>query len=174
MSSHGHGSTLPKFGEWDVNDPATADGFSFVFIKASEEKRGGSAAAGNPTFTGLIQSFLFLSLGGTSLDFNLDDYFENVNGLAPPSYKGGANHDFDTKDKDYNSTKLSTERCLPLAADGGERSSVLQQNSAEDKLEELCAAASTDGAATHLNTAELIVRANVAHCNHLSSFLSAA
>lgn len=45
MSSHGHGSTLPKFGEWDVNDPATADGFSFVFIKASEEKRGGSAAA---------------------------------------------------------------------------------------------------------------------------------
>lgn len=46
----------------------------------------------------------------------------------------------------------------------------LQQNSAEDKLEELCAAASTDGAATHLNTAELIVRANVAHCNHLSSF----
>lgn len=49
MSSHGHGSTLPKFGEWDVNDPATADGFSFVFIKASEEKRGGSAAAGNVT-----------------------------------------------------------------------------------------------------------------------------
>lgn len=49
MSSHGHGSTLPKFGEWDVNDPETADGFSFVFIKASEEKRSGSAAAGNVT-----------------------------------------------------------------------------------------------------------------------------
>ena len=35
------GRTLPKFGEWDVNDPASADGFTVIFNKAREEKKGG-------------------------------------------------------------------------------------------------------------------------------------
>lgn len=37
MSSKG--SSVPKFGEWDVKNPASADGFSVIFKKASEEKR---------------------------------------------------------------------------------------------------------------------------------------
>ncbi|KAG8072214.1 hypothetical protein GUJ93_ZPchr0006g40936 [Zizania palustris] len=31
---------LPKFGEWDVNNPASADGFTVIFSKASDEKKG--------------------------------------------------------------------------------------------------------------------------------------
>uniref|UniRef100_A0A7N0UVJ4 RIN4 pathogenic type III effector avirulence factor Avr cleavage site domain-containing protein n=1 Tax=Kalanchoe fedtschenkoi TaxID=63787 RepID=A0A7N0UVJ4_KALFE len=30
---------LPKFGEWDVNDPATAAGFTVIFNRAREEKK---------------------------------------------------------------------------------------------------------------------------------------
>ncbi|KAK3224447.1 hypothetical protein Dsin_011472 [Dipteronia sinensis] len=36
-------SSLPKFGEWDVNNPASAEGFSVIFAKASDEKRAGSS-----------------------------------------------------------------------------------------------------------------------------------
>ncbi|XP_047982725.1 protein NOI4-like isoform X2 [Salvia hispanica] len=32
---------LPKFGEWDVNDPASAEGFTVIFNKARNEKRTG-------------------------------------------------------------------------------------------------------------------------------------
>lgn len=35
------GSTLPKFGEWDENNPASADGYTEVFNKVREEKNGG-------------------------------------------------------------------------------------------------------------------------------------
>ena len=37
---------LPKFGEWDVNNPAMAEGFTVIFNKARHEKktRGSSAA----------------------------------------------------------------------------------------------------------------------------------
>ncbi|XP_039039403.1 protein NOI4-like isoform X1 [Hibiscus syriacus] len=35
------GRPLPKFGEWDVNDPASAEGFTVVFNKARNEKRTG-------------------------------------------------------------------------------------------------------------------------------------
>ncbi|KAJ0040852.1 hypothetical protein Pint_28631 [Pistacia integerrima] len=41
------GSSVPKFGEWDVNNPASADGFSVIFKKASEEKRAGTSAGHN-------------------------------------------------------------------------------------------------------------------------------
>ncbi|KAL5207109.1 hypothetical protein ABZP36_031544 [Zizania latifolia] len=34
------GRTLPKFGEWDVNNPASADGFTVIFSKARNEKKG--------------------------------------------------------------------------------------------------------------------------------------
>ncbi|KAI4368460.1 hypothetical protein MLD38_017016 [Melastoma candidum] len=38
MASHEESRPLPKFGEWDVNDPASAEGFTVIFSKAREEK----------------------------------------------------------------------------------------------------------------------------------------
>ncbi|KAL3508354.1 hypothetical protein ACH5RR_027755 [Cinchona calisaya] len=35
------GGPLPKFGEWDVNDPASAEGFTVIFNKARDEKKTG-------------------------------------------------------------------------------------------------------------------------------------
>ncbi|CAI0378759.1 unnamed protein product [Linum tenue] len=35
------GRPLPKFGEWDVNDPASAEGFIVIFNKARDEKKTG-------------------------------------------------------------------------------------------------------------------------------------
>ncbi|PSR95525.1 RPM1-interacting protein, partial [Actinidia chinensis var. chinensis] len=35
------GQPLPKFGEWDVNDPASAEGFTMIFNKARDEKKTG-------------------------------------------------------------------------------------------------------------------------------------
>lgn len=32
---------LPKFGEWDVNDPASAEGFTVIFNKARDERKTG-------------------------------------------------------------------------------------------------------------------------------------
>ncbi|KAF7136515.1 hypothetical protein RHSIM_Rhsim08G0183500 [Rhododendron simsii] len=40
------GRPLPKFGEWDVNNPASADGFTVIFNKARDEKKT-TATAGN-------------------------------------------------------------------------------------------------------------------------------
>ncbi|KAJ7957646.1 RPM1-interacting protein 4-like [Quillaja saponaria] len=42
MSSYDNGRPLPKFGEWDVNDPASAEGFSVIFNKARDEKKTGA------------------------------------------------------------------------------------------------------------------------------------
>ncbi|KAG8066326.1 hypothetical protein GUJ93_ZPchr0004g40375 [Zizania palustris] len=36
---------LPKFGEWDVNDPASSEGFSVIFQKARDDKK--TAGPGN-------------------------------------------------------------------------------------------------------------------------------
>ncbi|VVA98354.1 unnamed protein product [Arabis nemorensis] len=36
------GRPLPKFGEWDVNDPSSAEGFTVIFNKARNEKKGGA------------------------------------------------------------------------------------------------------------------------------------
>ena len=30
---------MPKFSEWDVNNPASAEGFTVIFSKARDEKR---------------------------------------------------------------------------------------------------------------------------------------
>ncbi|THU60357.1 hypothetical protein C4D60_Mb07t11790 [Musa balbisiana] len=38
------GRPLPKFGEWDVNDPASAEGFTVIFNKARDERKTGSNA----------------------------------------------------------------------------------------------------------------------------------
>lgn len=45
------GRPLPKFGEWNVNNPASAEGFTFIVNKARDEKKtsaGGVAAAPSP------------------------------------------------------------------------------------------------------------------------------
>ncbi|XP_059290575.1 protein NOI4-like [Lycium ferocissimum] len=42
------GRPLPKFGEWDVNDPASAEGFTVIFNKARNEKRSGGNANSPP------------------------------------------------------------------------------------------------------------------------------
>ncbi|XP_021908995.1 RPM1-interacting protein 4-like [Carica papaya] len=33
------GRPLPKFGEWDVTNPASAEGFTVIFNKARDEKK---------------------------------------------------------------------------------------------------------------------------------------
>nr|ACJ83273.1 unknown [Medicago truncatula]AFK38484.1 unknown [Medicago truncatula] len=43
-----NGRPLPKFGEWGVNDPASAEGFTVIFNKARNEKKTG----GNPESPG--------------------------------------------------------------------------------------------------------------------------
>ncbi|XP_021908341.1 RPM1-interacting protein 4-like [Carica papaya] len=45
MASNGNGRSLPRFGEWDVNDPASAEGFTVIFSKARDDKRTGGVAA---------------------------------------------------------------------------------------------------------------------------------
>ncbi|KAG6424775.1 hypothetical protein SASPL_115195 [Salvia splendens] len=42
-SQNEKGRALPKFGEWDVNNPASADGFTVIFAKARDEKAKSSA-----------------------------------------------------------------------------------------------------------------------------------
>ena len=41
------GRPLPKFGEWDVNNPASAEGFTVIFSKARDQKMNNEA--GNST-----------------------------------------------------------------------------------------------------------------------------
>ncbi|KAJ7974715.1 RPM1-interacting protein 4-like [Quillaja saponaria] len=50
MASQDKGRPLPKFGEWDVNNPASAEGFTVIFSKARDEKNG-TAATGNGAST---------------------------------------------------------------------------------------------------------------------------
>ncbi|XVE54544.1 hypothetical protein DITRI_Ditri03aG0090200 [Diplodiscus trichospermus] len=46
MQMEDRGRALPKFGEWDVKNPATSEGFTVIFNKARDEKKTrGSAAA---------------------------------------------------------------------------------------------------------------------------------
>ncbi|XP_042033921.1 protein NOI4-like [Salvia splendens] len=40
------GKPLPKYGEWDVNNPASADGFTVIFAKARDEKKGNNPSGG--------------------------------------------------------------------------------------------------------------------------------
>ncbi|KAG6573102.1 RPM1-interacting protein 4 [Cucurbita argyrosperma subsp. argyrosperma] len=39
MAPQDKGRPLPKFGEWDVNNPASAEGFTVIFNKARDEKK---------------------------------------------------------------------------------------------------------------------------------------
>ncbi|XP_061337417.1 RPM1-interacting protein 4-like isoform X2 [Gastrolobium bilobum] len=36
------GAAVPKFGEWDVTNPASADGYTHIFNKVREERQGGA------------------------------------------------------------------------------------------------------------------------------------
>jgi hypothetical protein len=42
------GIPLPNFGEWDVNDPASAEGYTVIFNKASNEKKTGAKVDSPP------------------------------------------------------------------------------------------------------------------------------
>ncbi|RRT54756.1 hypothetical protein B296_00048943 [Ensete ventricosum] len=43
------GRPPPKFGEWDVNNPASAEGFTVIFNKARDEKITSTSSSGDPT-----------------------------------------------------------------------------------------------------------------------------
>ncbi|PON95237.1 RIN4, pathogenic type III effector avirulence factor Avr cleavage site [Trema orientale] len=49
MASQEKGRPLPKFGEWDVNNPASAEGFTVIFSKARDEKKSNGAAGSGTT-----------------------------------------------------------------------------------------------------------------------------
>ncbi|OIW18299.1 hypothetical protein TanjilG_31439 [Lupinus angustifolius] len=49
MASQDKGRPLPKFGEWDVNNPASAEGFTVIFNKARDEKKTTSLEASTTT-----------------------------------------------------------------------------------------------------------------------------
>ncbi|XP_057419781.1 protein NOI4-like [Lotus japonicus] len=49
MASQDKGRPLPKFGEWDVNNPASAEGFTVIFNKARDEKKTSSSATNMAT-----------------------------------------------------------------------------------------------------------------------------
>ncbi|KAG2312990.1 hypothetical protein Bca52824_024547 [Brassica carinata] len=56
------GRPLPKLGECDVNDPASAEGFTVIFNKARDEKKTGGKP-GSPTIFSLsIHLHTILSL----------------------------------------------------------------------------------------------------------------
>ncbi|THU50413.1 hypothetical protein C4D60_Mb06t19950 [Musa balbisiana] len=42
------GRPLPKFGEWDVNNPASAEGFTVIFNKARDERKTPIVNSGAP------------------------------------------------------------------------------------------------------------------------------
>ncbi|KAJ8640179.1 hypothetical protein MRB53_016873 [Persea americana] len=45
--SQDKGRPLPKFGEWDVNDPASAEGYTVIFNKARDERKTGGNTQGS-------------------------------------------------------------------------------------------------------------------------------
>lgn len=48
---------MPKFGEWDVNDPASAEGFTVIFNKARDEKKtGGKPGSPGKSSEGHVKS----------------------------------------------------------------------------------------------------------------------
>ncbi|KAK8996240.1 hypothetical protein V6N11_076482 [Hibiscus sabdariffa] len=46
--NHGRERTLPKFGEWDLNNPAAAERFTVIFEKASDQKKAAKTAGSMP------------------------------------------------------------------------------------------------------------------------------
>ena len=65
---------MPKFGDWDVNDPSCGTGFTAVFERAANEKRTGGCAHVSPkpslTFgssSKKVETLYLLSFGNTFL-----------------------------------------------------------------------------------------------------------
>ncbi|KMT11565.1 hypothetical protein BVRB_5g108820 [Beta vulgaris subsp. vulgaris] len=46
QGTNARGRPLPKFGEWDVNNPASAEGFTVIFNKARDQKKTNGTAVG--------------------------------------------------------------------------------------------------------------------------------
>ncbi|XWS31260.1 hypothetical protein CRYUN_Cryun23aG0062100 [Craigia yunnanensis] len=42
------GTAVPKFGDWDENNPASADGYTHIFNKVREERNNGGKVSGMP------------------------------------------------------------------------------------------------------------------------------
>ncbi|MFQ6623387.1 hypothetical protein Gotur_003976 [Gossypium turneri] len=61
--------TLPKFGEWDVNDPATSEGFTVIFAKASDEKKAAKMTGSVPSKKRLVDSSSVASSIVTDITF---------------------------------------------------------------------------------------------------------
>ncbi|KAL2900914.1 Protein NOI4, partial [Bienertia sinuspersici] len=45
-ANNARGRPLPKFGEWDVNNPSSAEGFTVIFNKARDQKKTNGTAVG--------------------------------------------------------------------------------------------------------------------------------
>ncbi|KAF6139477.1 hypothetical protein GIB67_028286 [Kingdonia uniflora] len=45
------GAAVPKFGDWDESNPASADGYTHIFNKVREEKQSGANILSMPTDT---------------------------------------------------------------------------------------------------------------------------
>ncbi|KAL9230918.1 hypothetical protein vseg_006209 [Gypsophila vaccaria] len=45
-ANNARGRQLPKFGEWDVNNPASSEGFTVIFNKARNQKKTSGTAVG--------------------------------------------------------------------------------------------------------------------------------
>ncbi|KAF5738100.1 hypothetical protein HS088_TW13G00995 [Tripterygium wilfordii] len=54
-SESNNARALPKFGEWDVNDPASAEGYTVIFSKAGDQKKTNAAAAAAKATSGRKQ-----------------------------------------------------------------------------------------------------------------------
>ena len=48
MSQPDKGAAVPKFGDWDENNPASADGYTHIFNKVREERNNGGNVPGMP------------------------------------------------------------------------------------------------------------------------------
>ena len=46
MSQPDKGAAVPKFGDWDENNPASADGYTHIFNKVREERNNGGNVPG--------------------------------------------------------------------------------------------------------------------------------
>ncbi|ESQ45710.1 hypothetical protein EUTSA_v10011071mg [Eutrema salsugineum] len=48
MATGNKGRQLPKFGEWDASNPASAEGFTVIFNKARDDKKTKKTAVAGP------------------------------------------------------------------------------------------------------------------------------
>nr|ACG31290.1 nitrate-induced NOI protein [Zea mays] len=78
----GHGHPLPKFGEWDVKNPATSEGFTVIFQKARDDKKTTTGPGAGNARAGIPPAF---RNGGGDGGYRPD--FGDGNQYAPPKRK---------------------------------------------------------------------------------------